>query len=363
MVLADFGANVIALERPGQPEDFDPSQFFSRGKKSIVIDLRNPAGADLIRQLAAKVDVFIEGFRPGTMERRGLGPEILLELNPRLIYTRLTGYGQTGPSAHIAGHDINYIASAGMLGVLGDRENGPAVPLNLLGDFAGGSMSAALGTVLALFQRMSTGRGQVVDAAMVDGASALLAAQLAENSAGLWRGPGTSILSGRAPFYTAYRCSDDGWFAVGAIEERFYVQMIQALGLDIDTIPTRSDPKNWDKLRGLFTEAFAAAPRDHWTREFGKVDACGSAVLDLDELVDDPHLKARRTVFRNSEGIVEASPAPRLSGFEPSSTPRVQARGQHTRDVLAGFGIAPEEIGLLEHAGAIYQADMATIGG
>lgn len=356
MILADFGADVITVERPGPPEDFDPSKFFSRGKRSIVVDIRTEDGAELIRSLASTVDVFLEGFRPGAMERRGLGPDDLMALNPRLIYTRLTGYGQDGPSALVAGHDINYLAAAGLLGALGDDERGPSVPLNLLGDFASGSQSAALGISMALFRREKTSRGQLIDAAMVDGAAALLAAQLAEYSAGFWLGPGKSVLSGSAPFYTTYRCSDGGWFAVGAIESRFYKQMIGALELDADALPNRNDQANWATLRETFGARFAEHTRDHWAKLFSTIDGCGSAVLKLDELADDPHLAHRGTVYRNGE-LIESAPAPRLSEQRHISRDQLKSRGQHTREILGDFGLSEDRIAELERSGAIAQAE------
>ncbi|MGV0715564.1 CaiB/BaiF CoA-transferase family protein [Mycolicibacterium sp. XJ662] len=356
MMLADFGAEVISVSRPGPRENFDPSQFFSRGKQSIIVDLKKPDGAQLIRQMTTQADVFLEGFRPGVMERRGLGPNDLMAISSGLVYARLTGYGQSGPLAQSAGHDINYLASAGVLGALGDEQNGPAIPLNLLGDFASGSMSTVLGVTLALIQRQSTGRGQVVDAAMVDGAAALLSAQLAEFSAGLWQGPGTSVLSGRAPYYTAYRCSDGGWFAVGAIEDRFYLQMVSTLGLHISELPDRSNRAHWDHLRDIFASCFAARTRDDWAREFSIVDGCGSAVLRLDELADDPHLQSRNTVYRNGK-LLEPAPAPRLSGFTPSIRQRVATIGQDTRAVLRRFGIRDNRIDELERQGVVEQTD------
>lgn len=356
MILADFGAEVISISRPGPRESFDPSQFFSRGKQSIIVDLKNPDGAQLIRHMTTQADVFLEGFRPGVMERRGLGPNDLMTISSRLVYARLTGYGQSGPLSQSAGHDINYLASAGLLGALGDDQSGPSIPLNLLGDFASGSLSTVLGVTLALIQRQSTGRGQVVDAAMVDGAAALLSAQLAEFSAGLWHGPGTSILSGRAPYYTAYRCADGGWFAVGAVEDRFYVQMVSTLGLDVCELPDRSNRSNWDQLRNVFSSRFATRARDEWAEMFSGVDGCGSAVLRLDELADDPHLRSRKTVYHNGN-LLEPAPAPRLSDYTPAVRQRVVTIGQDTKAVLRRFGIGDNRIDDLERQGVVEQAD------
>jgi alpha-methylacyl-CoA racemase len=349
MLLSDYGADVVAVERP-QRESFDPSAFFSRGKRSVVVDLRADGGAEVIRRLAAKADVFLEGYRPGTMERRGLGPEVLLEDNPRLVYTRLTGYGQDGPYSRRAGHDINYIAVAGPLGVIGSDR--PVPPLNILGDFASGSVNAVTGIMLALFQRERTGRGQVVDAAMVDGAAVLLTAQLAEYAGGAWGGRGTSLLSGCAPFYGVYQCSDGGWFAVGAIEERFYVQMLKVLGLEPAELPDRDEPANWESLRRRFEAVFAGQPRDHWSKAFADVDGCGIAVLDIDELQADPHLAERGTIVMH-DGTLQAAPAPRLSGSAFPIRTLVARRGQHTQDVLREHGFSEPEIVDLRRRGAL----------
>lgn len=359
MILADFGARVIAVERPGVPAEHDPSQFFSRGKQSIVVDIRNQHGADLIRKLVSGVDVFLESFRPGTMERRGLGPDTLLEINPRLIYTRLTGYGQEGPKSQAAGHDINYLASSGLLGVLGNGEDRPAVPLNVLGDFASGSQPAALGTVMALFERASTGKGQVVDAAMVDGASLLLSAQLAEYSAGLWGGPGTSVLSGNAPFYGVYECADGKLFSVGAIEDRFYSEMLIALDIAEDEVLPRSDTRNWEPLRAQFAAKFRSAPQRYWIDRFTGADGCGAPVLEISELAENPHLNYRRSIF-DADGRTQSAPAPRLSRYQPSSAEVVPEKGAHTHEVLESFGFDAERIEQLEGVGAIHQASQPT---
>jgi alpha-methylacyl-CoA racemase len=349
MLLSDYGADVVAVERP-QQESFDPSAFFSRGKRSIVVDLRADGGSDLIRRLASTADVFLEGYRPGTMERRGLGPEVLMADNPRLVYTRLTGYGQDGPYAHRAGHDINYIALAGPLGVIGSDR--PVPPLNILGDFASGSVNAVTGIMLALFERERTGRGQVVDAAMVDGAAMLLTAQLAEYAAGTWGGRGTSILSGSAPFYTVYQCQDGGWFAVGAIETRFYVQLLAVLGLDPQEVPDREDCAQWDALRTCLASVFASRPRAYWSEAFADVDGCGMAVLEIDELARDPHLAERGTIVMR-DGDLQAAPAPRLSGHPFPIRTRVANRGQHTVEVLSEHGFSGDEIADLTRRGAV----------
>ncbi|MCA2276721.1 CoA transferase [Mycobacterium intracellulare] len=357
MLLANFGAEVIAVERQSVDDDYDLAPFFSRGKRSIVVDLRNPAGAQVLKELAVKCDVFLEGYRPGVMERRGLGPAELLKRNPRLVYTRLTGYGQSGPYSQRAGHDINYIATAGLLGVLGDSTNGPSVPLNILGDFASGSLMAAFGTVMALLERNMTGQGQIVDAAMVDGAAALLSAQLAEFATGQWAGPGRGVLSGAAPFYGVYQCSDGKWFSVGAIEGKFYRELLEALGLPAAAVPSRSDTANWPRIRSMIADVFKTRPQSHWAEVFGKFDACGAAVHSLEQLLDDPHLRERGTIVEH-EGWIDAAPSPRLSGFDPAPASRVTVRGQHTHEVLLENGWRQAEIEELLAGGAIEAAQV-----
>jgi alpha-methylacyl-CoA racemase len=340
---------VVAVERPSQ-EPFDLSTFFSRGKRSIIVDLRADGGEEIVRRLASTADVFIEGYRPGTMERRGLGPEQLLELNPRLVYTRITGYGQSGPYAMRAGHDINFIATAGALGAIGTDK--PTPPLNMLGDLAGGSVNAALGILLALCAREHTGRGQVVDAAMTDGAALLLAGQFADLATQAWQGRGRGLLSGNAPYYGVYECADGRWFAVGAIEERFYSVLVRSLDLDESELPDRSDPEQWAALRERFAAVFASRPRGYWQARFADVDGCGSAVLELEELTEDPHLAARQTVVWHG-GVVQGAPAPRLSESRMEIGALVQTRGEHGLQVLRDAGFTDAEVGDYVTRGAL----------
>ena len=275
MLLADFGADVLTVERPGAAA-FDPSKYLGRGKRSAIVDLRAPRGPEVIARLAEQADVLLESNRPGTLERRGLGPDELCARNPRLIYTRLTGWGQDGPYADRAGHDINYIAIAGSLGVIGSEE--PVPPLAMLGDLAGGSLVTAFGIVTALFERTVTGRGQVIDAAIADGAALLNSTWLAEINAGIWAGRGRHLLSGVSPFYGAYACADGGYFAVGAIEGKFYEQFLDALGLDEINRATQMDPGTWPELKARVAEVFATKPREHWTEAFAGIDGCGTPV-------------------------------------------------------------------------------------
>ena len=350
MLLADFGADVIAVERPETPA-FDPAKYLSRGKRSVIVDLRSPRGADVIARLADTCDVLLESNRPGTLERRGLGPEVLCARNPRLIYTRLTGWGQDGPYSASAGHDINYTAVAGTLGVIGDAT--PVPPLAMVGDLAGGSLTTALGIMVALFERTVTGKGQVIDAAIADGSALLNITQLAELNAGLWPGRGQHLLSGTAPFYGVYACSDDRFFAIGAIEAKFYTRFLNALGInDID--PARQmDPTSWPALRRRVADVFVSKPRSHWSAVFADIDGCGSPVLELDELADDPHLRARGTILRTASASVTPAPAPRLSRTPARIRPEPIARGAHTRAVLGEAGFDDDEIDGLAADGTV----------
>ena len=355
MCLADHGADVVAVLRPPtEGPDPDPAGWFSRGKRSIAVDIRAPGGPDVIARLADVSDVLVESNRPGRLENRGLGPEVLLSRNPRLIYTRLTGWGQDGPWATKVGHDINYIAGSGLLGTIGSPDHdAPIPPMNLLGDFASGSQMAFLGTVLALFERERTGHGQVVDAAMVDGAAMLLAAQFHDFNVGSWKGRGKSNLSGIAPFYGTYRCLDGGWFAVGAIEQRFYGAFLDTIELDVP-IDAQWDEAGWSALRQSVAEIFATKTRDEWTRRFENVDGCGTPVLELDEVAESPHMKARGSIVRDGDDLT-AAPAPRLSRHRSSGQPLKMASGRAlvTDQVLREAGFTPDEVDSLRRAGTI----------
>jgi alpha-methylacyl-CoA racemase len=348
MILADFGAEVISVEPPAPPA-FDVASFFTRGKRSVLADLRQPAGAAAIARLVETADVFVEGFRPGTMERLGLGPEHLCERNPRLVYTRITGWGQDGPYASVAGHDINFIAIAGALGVLGPE---PSPPLNLVGDFASGSVTAVVGTVLALFAREHTGRGQVVDAAMVDGAAQLISAQLAMFSRGRWRPNGADLLDGSAPFYGVYRCADGRCIAVGAVEPKFYRSLLANVGAEPELASTQFDESTWPATRARLQQLFATRPRDTWMGLFAGTDACVSPVLALEELEHDRHLRTRGTVVQTVDGL-EAAPAPRLAATPARPGPKPRMRGEHTVDTLLEAGLSRAEIDELLEAGVV----------
>jgi alpha-methylacyl-CoA racemase len=313
MILADFGADVLNIRRP-DPSWVDPADGMARGKCILTIDLRQAEGRDIAARLARRADVLLESYRPGAMERLGLGPDELIKANPRLVYARLTGWGQSGPYANRAGHDLNYLAIAGALGVSGDES--PSAPPALLGDLANGSYLAVMGIVMALLQREKNGQGQVIDAAIVDGAAYMLTPLFGERASGRWGGErGTHILSGNAPFYGVFACSDGRWFSVGAIEPKFYDAFLSVLGFDdvSRALEDQMDREAWPALKARVAGRFRTRSRDEWTAAFGKVDACGAPVLEVEELPHDAQLASRGTVVSHG-GRLCAAPAPRLGG-------------------------------------------------
>jgi alpha-methylacyl-CoA racemase len=296
-----------------------------------------------------------EGYRPGVMERLGLGPDIALGRNPKLIYGRMTGWGQTGPLAHAAGHDIDYIAISGALHAIGTNAR-PVVPLNLIGDYGGGALYLAMGLLAALVHARSTGQGQVVDAAMVDGAALLLAPFFAAAQLGFWGARGTNLLDTGAPFYDCYECADGGWVAVGALEPQFYAALLAGLGLTSADVPDQDDRTRWTELRQVLAARFASRPRHEWGRIFGPGghDACVAPVLDLDEAPSHPHNAARST-FVEIEGVRHPAPAPRLSRTPLEIARRPCYPGEHTDEVLAEWGLDPDRIEALKADATIAQ--------
>lgn len=312
MVLADLGAEVVRVERPGTSAS-SLNDAVMRNRRVVEADLKSGADLQDVRRLITAADVLIEGFRPGVMERLGLGPTPCAELNQRLVYARMTGWGQEGPLAARAGHDINYIALTGALGAIGRSGQRPPPPLNLVGDYGGGSMFLIVGILAALYERARSGCGQVVDAAMVDGTSVLLQGFWAMRASGEWRDEReANLLDGASPFYDTYECADGKWVAVGAIEPQFYAELVSLLGLDEATLPDRDARANWPQLKALLAAAFAKRTRDEWTQHFSGSDACVTPVLTFPEVADDQHMAARGSV-REINGVVQASPAPRFS--------------------------------------------------
>ncbi|MDT5240914.1 MAG: alpha-methylacyl-CoA racemase [Mycobacterium sp.] len=336
MILGDLGADVVRVERPnkrpGVPRGNRDSML--RNRRSVTADLKSDEGRELLLRLIAKADVLIEGYRPGVTERLGLGPQDCAAVNERLIYARMTGWGQTGPRALQAGHDINYISLNGLLHAVGRKDERPVPPLNLAGDFGGGSMFLIVGILAALWERQTSGKGQVVDAAMIDGSSVLMQMMWGFRAMGMWSDErGTNMLDTGAPYYDTYTCSDGRYVAVGAIEPQFYALLLQGLGLDPAELPDQNDASRWGELRVAFTEAFAAQDRDHWAKVFDGTDACVTPVLSFAEVETEPHITERDTFFRDGDNL-EPAPAPRFSrSVPPTPTPSGEP-GADTEAVL-----------------------------
>jgi alpha-methylacyl-CoA racemase len=312
MVLADLGADVVRVRRPGglqmPAEEFD---LLHRGKRIVDLDVKKEPGKLL--ELAAKADVLLDGFRPGTCERLGIGPEDCAAVNPRLIFARITGWGQDGPSAKVAGHDINYLSQTGALSAIGYRDRPPVAPLNLVADFGGGSMFVLLGIVAALYERERSGQGQVIDAAMVDGVSVLSQMAWTMKSTGTLKDERESfMLDGGAPFYRTYETADGKYMAVGAIEPQFFARLLAGLGLTPSDVPNQLDEGAFPEVHALFAEEFASKTRDEWTEIFAGTDACVTPVLTWREAARNDHLRARSTIV-TANGVDQAAPAPRFS--------------------------------------------------
>ncbi|KAF6733253.1 Alpha-methylacyl-CoA racemase [Oryzias melastigma] len=352
MILADFGAKVIRVDRTKTLASLDT---LARGKQSVAINLKTPEGISLLRNLCVQSDVVLEPYRKGVMEKLGLGPSELLKQNPRLIYARLTGYGQSGCFASAAGHDINYVAMSGLLSRLGRSGEKPYAPLNLLADFAGGGLTCALGIVLALFERTKSGKGQIIDASMVEGAAYTGSFVWKSHSIGLWESDrGQNMLDSGAPFYDTYRTLDGKYIAVGALEPQFYQQLLKGLELEDEGLPPQMSVGDWPELRRIFTERFASKTQAEWSRIFDKIDACTTPVLSFDEVSSHPHNQERGSFMKDSEGAECPRPAPVLSRTpaKPSSTSNPSV-GEHTVEVLEEYNFTSAEINKLLAAGII----------
>lgn len=317
MMLSDMGADVLRVDRPMPAKRLKQAeeryQFANRGRRAMVADLKAEAGIAAVLRLVEQADVLVEGMRPGVMERLGLGPEVCLRANPRLVYGRMTGWGQSGPLAQKAGHDINYIALSGLLHAIGEEGRGPVPPLNLVGDYGGGGMLLALGVCAALLHARATGEGQVVDAAMIDGVGSLMAPLFGQFLAGSWREKrGSNLLDGGAPWYRAYETADGRHMAVGAVEAQFYDALLKGLALEAERAVPREDRANWPRLRAAFEAAFRARTQAHWIAVFADADACVSPVLTLGEALAHEHQRAREG-FVEVDGVRQPAPAPRFS--------------------------------------------------
>ncbi len=344
MLLADLGAEVLRIDRPGdEARAVVPDRFSitGRGKQSALLDLKRPASIEACLELCKAADVLIEGFRPGVMERLGLGPEAALARNPRLVYGRMTGWGQAGALSQSAGHDINYIALSGALGAIGTAER-PVPPLNLVGDYGGGALYLAMGVLAGVIHARQTGKGQVIDAAMVDGSASLTAVFHGLAAAGLWRGEReANLLDGGAPFYGVYKCADGEWISLGPLEPQFWNDLIERLGLADAGL--ERDPAAWPTTRQRLAEVFASKPRSAWCELLEGSDACFAPVLRIDQAPEHPRNR-ERGVFLEIDGVVQPAPAPRFSAT-PSETPLPPPdRGAHTRSALERWGLGAEAI-------------------
>ena len=359
-LLADLGADVVRIERiarPGVAFDLPPRfDFYNRNKRSIALDLKQPAAAQAVLRMVARADALIEGFRPGVAERLGLGPEACLAANPRLIYGRMTGWGQDGPLAQEAGHDINYLALSGALHALGAADRPPPAPLNVIADLGGGAMYLAVGLLAAAFEAKSSGRGQVVDAAMIDGVNNMMSMFQAFRQLGGWTAKREdNLLDGGAPFYRTYETSDGRYVAVGALEPQFYDNLLDALGLAGEDLPAQTDRSAWPAMRARFAAIFRTRSRDEWAAATAGRDACVSPVLDIDEAPRHPHLIARETYADFAEAR-HPSPAPRFDRTPAALRRPAPAAGEHSFEALAEWGVPEEEIAALKAAGALRQA-------
>mgnify|MGYP003109309654 CR=1 FL=1 len=341
MMLSDMGADVIRIDRPGGHNllglDYD---ILNRGRRSIALDLKTPEGVETVLKLVEKADGLIEGFRPGVMEKLGLGPDICQKSNPKLVYGRMTGWGQDGPLSKAAGHDINYVALTGALHAIGSKAGGPVPPLNLIGDFGGGALYLGFGMVCGLLEAKSSGKGQVVDVAMTDGASLLMAAIYNLHGAGKWSDSRESnLLDGGAHFYGCYECADGKWISVGSIEPQFYAELLEKAELDDPAFKGQMDTGNWPALKEKLADKFRTKSRDEWCALMEGTDICFAPVLDLQEAPHHPHNKARDT-FITQDGVVQPAPAPRFSRTKPEIQAPPPKPGQHTEDILRDWGVA-----------------------
>jgi alpha-methylacyl-CoA racemase len=355
MLLADAGADILQIVRPvGAPARRGPHwDLLNRSRRSVAVDLKSSEGIELVLDLVSSADALIEGFRPGVAERLGLGPDDCMARNERLVYGRMTGWGQEGPLAQSAGHDIDYIAIGGALWPIGRGGEAPVPPLNLVGDFGGGGMMLAFGVAAALVEAGRSGKGQVVDAAMVDGAASLMTMTFAFRRLGLWgEGRGDNTLDSGAFFYDVYETKDDKWFAIGAIEPQFYETMLSLIGLDASSLPPQQDKSHWPETKVRIAEIFKTRTRDEWTAIFEGTDGCGAPVLSPWEAHEHPHNVARGT-FVEVDGVVQPGPAPRFSRTPSAISRPAPVPGTDTDDALSDWGIDDKRLAVLREHGAI----------
>ena len=361
MLLADMGADVLRIDRLQSSglglASVDPKyDVMSRGRRSLALDLKRPTSIEAVLQLAAKADALIEGFRPGVTERLGLGPDACIARNPRLVYGRITGWGQDGPLSQAAGHDINYIALTGALHAIGRKGQAPVPPLNLVGDFGGGGIYLAFGIACALYEARASGKGQVIDAAMTEGAASLMAIFYGRIASGQWHDQrGVNSIDGGAPWYDVYETADGKHVAIGSIESPFYAELLTRLGLDPKILPGQHDRNGWPALRTAFTAAIKAKTRDEWCKLLEGTDVCFGPVLSLTEAPQHAHNRARQS-FVEIEGVTQPAPAPRFSRTPCAISRGAPRRGEGGAEALAEWGFSPAQIQALRASGALTQA-------
>ena len=351
MLLSDLGAEVVRIDRKGSGRS-SPADVTARGRRSVALDLKQLAAVEACLKLMESADAVFEGFRPGVMERLGLGPDVALKRNPKLVYGRMTGWGQTGPYAKAAGHDMNYIAITGALHAIGTGDK-PVPPLNLVGDFGGGALYLAFGLLAGVLQARETGKGQVVDCAMSDGAASLMAMFYGMKGAGIWKEERRSnLLDGGAHFYDTYQCSDGRWVSIGSIEPQFYALLLEKTGINDPDFQRQHDRGLWPDLREKLAHVIAQKTREEWTEIMGGTDVCFAPVLDMDEAPKHPHNAARQT-FVEVAGVTQPAPAPRFSATPGAIQGPPPAIGAHDREALSDWGFSESEIGALKTAGAL----------
>lgn len=349
MLLSDLGADVVRIDRKGG-RGGAPSDITSRGRRSVALDLKSPAAIEACLKLMEEADAILEGFRPGVMERLGLGPDTALERNPKLVYGRMTGWGQTGPYANAAGHDMNYIAITGALHAIGTSDK-PVPPLNLVGDFGGGALYLAFGLLAGVIQARETGKGQVIDCAMSDGAASLMAMFYGFKASGMWKDERRSnLLDGGAHFYDTYRCADGKWVSIGSIEPQFYALLLEKAGITDPQFGRQMDRSVWPELREKLAAAIAGKTQAQWCEIMGGTDVCFAPVLDLDEAPKHPHNVARQT-FVEVAGVVQPAPAPRFSATPGAIQGPPPAVGAHDREALLDWGFSTDEVDALTGPG------------
>ena len=353
MVLADLGAEIIRVDRASAIGTGSKQEPSNRGKKSIAVDLKAKEGVEVVLKLVEMADAIFEGFRPGVMERLGIGPEVCLARNDRIVFGRMTGWGQEGPLANAAGHDINYISLSGALAAIGRPGSPPVPPLNLIGDFGGGGMLLALGLVAALLESKESKKGQVVDAAMTDGSALLMTMIYSMQSSGMWKTTmGSNLLDGGSHFYDTYECKDGKFISIGSIEPQFYALLCQIAELDEKVFSKQMSRDLWPEQKEEIKKIFLNKTRDEWCELMEGTDVCFAPVLDMSEAPHHPHNKERKT-FIDLEGVTQPAPAPRFSRTEPEVVSSPSIVGEHTSEVLSSIGLSEEDIGSLKSSGAV----------